>query len=577
MIKNIFSTTLFLFSFLGNLSAQKDFVAHISADQEKQIDAVFENWKTNDQPGVSVAILNEGKVVYQKGFGLANLVSKTPITTATSFQVSTLAKQFTVFALLLLEADGTLSLDDDIRKYVPEVPDLGQTVTLRNLINQNSGLHGYYVLKDLAGWKDEDSFTHQDAMHLISTQKKLNFNPGEDFSYVNTGFTIIAEAIQKITGKSLATFSKERIFDPLQMTNSYFIENRRIINPNQAEAYQPVDQKFQKVISNSLNFGPVNLYTSVADMSKWVLNMQNPTVGTKAMMTLLDSPVQLNNGQFYNEPQGILTIGQEYIHKGHGIEEIYQTGYFAGGFDCSIFRFKGEGFTAIVMSNGGLGYNGNLAMQTANIFLEKKFNDPPIVDIKNIKTVKLNNKKLENYCGHYWNKDRSYARRIYLKNDTLRYDRIGANRESPIVPIGESTFQMLGTGETKLILNFDKKNNQKMMTIKIDESNPSAFVHYDLANYSEDDLSAFTGSFHCEELGSSYQFKIQNGQLTATHLRAPMAVFSPLGKDHFAANQWHFGSIEFVRDRHDEVTGFYLKTNRVRNLWFWKQKLKQEH
>ncbi|NIO80107.1 MAG: serine hydrolase, partial [Candidatus Aminicenantes bacterium] len=181
---------------------------------EEKVDKLFEKWNTIDSPGAAAAIIKDGMVIYRKGFGSAQLEYNIPITPSTVFHVASVSKQFTAMAISMLEAEGKLSINDDIRKHLPEVPDFGKTITIRHLLHHTSGIRDQWELLIMAGWRMDDVLTQNHIMELVKRQKELNFSPGERYMYCNTGYTLLAEIVSRASGKPFTQWTQENIFKP---------------------------------------------------------------------------------------------------------------------------------------------------------------------------------------------------------------------------------------------------------------------------------------------------------------------------------------------------------------------------
>src|SRR3954452_23486730 len=187
------------------------------------IDRVFKDWQSKDGPGCAVGVSRDGRILYQHGYGMANLETGTAIGPASIFHVASVSKQFTATAIMLRAEDGKLSVDDNIRKYLPEIPDYGTPITIRHLLTHTSGLRDQWALIGLArGRFEENRITEADVMDIVPRQKALNFKPGSEYLYSNTGFTLLAVIVKRVSGESLKDFAARRIFKPLGMTNTHF-------------------------------------------------------------------------------------------------------------------------------------------------------------------------------------------------------------------------------------------------------------------------------------------------------------------------------------------------------------------
>ncbi len=221
----------------------------------EQVDEVFAPWDNNDTPGASVAIVKDGAILYKKGYGLANLEYDVPISPTSIFHIASISKQFTVFSILLLEKQGKLSLDDDVRKYIPEVPDFGKTITLRHLASHTSGLRDQWNLLSMAGWRMDDVITKEHILKLVSKQKELNFSPGDEYAYCNTGFTLLAEVVSRVSNMSFAEFTNAKIFEPLRMSNTLFYDDHEKIVKNRTYSYYSDSTGYKKSVLNFANVG----------------------------------------------------------------------------------------------------------------------------------------------------------------------------------------------------------------------------------------------------------------------------------------------------------------------------------
>ena len=236
--------TLVLIFSLGFAAAS---FAEDDADLRRATDAVFEDCDAPDSPGCAVAVMRDGAPVYRQGYGMANLEYGIPITPTSVFHVASVSKHVTAMGIFLLAQEGKLSLDDDIRKYVPEVPDFGTTITLRHLVHHTSGLRDQWSLLGMSGWRWEaDVVTEGDVLDITSRQKALNFEPGAEYLYSNTGFTLLAVVIERVTGKTLRAFTTERFFEPLGMSQTHFHDDHEMIVPERAYAYDRYDEENER-------------------------------------------------------------------------------------------------------------------------------------------------------------------------------------------------------------------------------------------------------------------------------------------------------------------------------------------
>jgi CubicO group peptidase (beta-lactamase class C family) len=544
----------------------------IQKETSKKIDKVFSEWDNAPfKPGVAGGLIKNGQIAYLKGFGSADVNHQSPITTDSKFQIGAMSKQFTAFAILLLEEQGKLSLSDDVHKYIPQLPDFGHKITIKHLLSQSSGLQDFLALKEIAGWRDKDVFTQKDALDLIFQQKKLDYIPGTKFSQTSSGLLLLAEVVKQVTGQTLAAFSQKHIFQPLGMTNTLFCDDSEMMIPNLAIPYQANKEGLKNSHSNNSITGTTNLYTSAADLSRWYLNFESPKVGSKKLIEKLTSPVTLNDGTTTFSPTaGRLLYGQQHQHAKRGVPKIWTFG-LEGGYAANIFIFPKQKVTSFVLGNNNR-YNGSLAMNMAIEVLGDVFPQPPSIDFSKLKTIKMTPQQLETYSGYYWDNERAAVRRIYVKNDTLHFQSLGSNDESQLVPISENSFQMVVDGDDVIMVKFRKEAGAMKMIYTSGESDEYVYEAYNPINHSTTALSAFTGTFYSDSLKTTYTLSQNEKGVFTSNKNQPAISFTPIQADLFLSSARNFGGIRFVRDKQQNVTGFYINSDRIKNQFFEKIK-----
>src|SRR5436190_8839473 len=265
------------------------------ASLRRSVDELFAKWNKPDSPGCALAVIKEGKVIYERGYGCANLEYGTPITPSSVFYIASVSKQFTAMSVLLLVQQGKLSLDDDIRKHLSGIPDFGRVITIRHLIHHTSGLRDYEELLAMAGWRMDDVITREHMLNIVSHQKELNFNPGEEYQYCNTGYCLLAEIVARTSGQSFREFADANIFKPLGMTNTHFNDDQERIVRNRAFSYRPdASQSFKNAFNNASVVGGGGIYSTVEDLAKWVGNFDHGRVGGPEVLKQMHEQAVLN-------------------------------------------------------------------------------------------------------------------------------------------------------------------------------------------------------------------------------------------------------------------------------------------
>ena len=305
----------------------------LSAPVAQKVDAVFAKFDRPDVPGCAVGIFQNGSIAYAKGYGSANLEYGVPITPTTPFISGSVAKQFTAAAIALLVEQGRLSLTDDVRKYIPELPNYGKPITVEHLVHHTSGLRDFWALVRVAGMRYDDGYTAGDVIRLAARQKALNFPPGSEYDYSNTGYIALGVIVQRVTGKSLREFAAEQIFGPLGMTSSHYHDDHTMPVRGRASAYSPTPEGDWKInIWNNDLVGQGGVMTTIVDLQKWDENFYTGKVGGPGFLARQLQQGKLTNGTTLTYAFG-LTVTQY-----RGLPMVEHSGS-SGGYRTIITRF----------------------------------------------------------------------------------------------------------------------------------------------------------------------------------------------------------------------------------------------
>lgn len=527
---------------------------------ENKIDSLFSKYEK--EPGISIGIVVDDSLIIQKQYGLANLEHLIPITNKTSFHVASVSKQFTALAVLLLESEGKLSLDDDIQKYIPEMKIENTKISIRNLLEHTSGLRDQWNLLRLAGWHLEDIITNEEVLNLIYIQEGLNFLPNQQFMYSNSGYTLLAEIVSRISKMSFAEFTQKRIFGPLKMYNSSFIDTEGTVVPNKANSYYKKDNIYLEDVFNNTSVGATNLSITIEDLSKWAINFTQLKVGTKAIFQKMNTVGKLENGKSTGYGYG------QFIDNYKGLYRISHSGLDAS-YQAYIGRFPEQNINILIASNNSSIDGGRMVQQIIEICLEGYLiNSPKETTEERVghKTpVKLNNLVLETFEGYYWNKKDRYSRQLVVENDTLFYVRDDGNK-SGLLPVGNSDFEM--PGDEYVAVSFNK--NEMILTFA--DGYAILFQKYRPTHYNSNDLLEYCGNYFSQELNTSYSFYIDRAQLIANHPRLGDFKLKSIMKDYFIGEKGSFRDIYFERGPDGNIIGFKVSSSRAKNIAFKKAK-----
>ncbi len=520
----------------------------------EKIDELLSIYDNSDTPGVAVSVTKDGKTMYQKGFGMANLEYNIPISPTSIFSVASVSKQFTAFSILLLEAEGKLSLDDDIKKYIPELEHLntfGKTITLRNLANHTSGTREQSDLLYLAGVGFVDVVTNEDAFKIVTNQKEINFEVGSQYEYCNSAFMLLAKVVERVSGKSFSEFTKEKIFTPLNMKNSFFLDDAEKIIKNRVYSYCPFGSGYQKSLLNYSIVGSTGLCTTVEDLSLWALNFQKGIVGNTAIFDKMQKKSKLNSGEEIS-----YALGQE-IKNYKGLEVIFHGGGDAG-YRSYLLRIPSQNFTLAIAGNSETFNPLSIAYKIVDYYLENELTAPKITEVK--ETINIKNEILKSYQGNY-EVIAGLFFTITSNSDTLFVETSDNNQKTELYPISENEFMM---GNYKL--SFHKKETEKDFYLKLTISDfeyNGKKVFLKSFDKLKVDVEEYTGRYYSEELGTSYIFKVKDNKLVATHSRNKDIILNPFQENLFIGNEWFFRKVEFIRNKKLEIIACKVYSTRA--------------
>jgi CubicO group peptidase (beta-lactamase class C family) len=328
----------------------------------KAVDEIFAKWSTST-PGCAVGVAVAGKPVLVKAYGMADLEHDVRNTPDTIFEAGSVSKQFTAMAVLLLAKEGKLSIDDPVRKYIPELPDYMVPLTIRHMLNHTSGLRDWGSVESIAGWpRTTREYTHGHVLDIVSRQKSLNFTPGDHYSYSNTGYNLSAIIVSRVSGMSFTEFEQKRIFQPLGLTHTSWRDDHTRIVKGRAIAYEEQNGEYHTLMPFENVFGNGGLLTTVGDLLKWNENFVNATVGDAALLRMMETPGKFNDGKPQAYAFGLM------VDDYRGVRNIDHSGSTAG-YRAHLNRFPDSRTSVAVLCNTANGDATRSANRVSDLFL----------------------------------------------------------------------------------------------------------------------------------------------------------------------------------------------------------------
>ena len=526
-----------------------------SADERTdKVDKLFEEWDTTVSPGAAMGIIHAGEIVYARGYGMANLEQNVPITPETVFRIGSTSKQFTAACVAILSLQGKLSLDDDIRKYLPELPSYDKPITVRHLIHHTSGIRDYLTLAVLSGKSDDDFYTPEETVEMIARQKGLNFTPGDEHLYSNSGYFLLGVIVSRVSGKSLNEFAQEHIFKPLGMKNTHYHDDYTKIVKKRADGHAKTENRF-KILNTTLNqVGDGGVFTTVEDLYLWDQAFYNYKLG-KDLMDLLHQTGVLNNGKKLEYAFG-LNVG-----KYKGLKLVSHGGAFVG-FRADLIRFPEEKFSVICLANLASINPSRLCRQIADIYLADKFTEEaaPEKKAESMTAITLAQDELENKAGKSTDEQESFIADISLKNDTLYVE--GRSLSYFLIPVSKSRFIAKDTPVEIVFEFFPAEGKATGAKLIIGREREFQLVRMpETAPLTSEQLKTYAGSYFTGELPATYIIALEEGKLVFKHRNAPKEALKCISTDKFSSG---YGKMEFTRGKGKKITGFYLDAGRVR-------------
>jgi CubicO group peptidase (beta-lactamase class C family) len=584
-------TTIATVSFIApTVFGQEKIVAKASPTPAEsvtaRVDKLFAQWDKPDSTGCALGIIKDGKLIYTHGYGMANLDYNIPISSRSVFEIGSMVKQFIGMSILLLERQGKLSLDDDIQKYLPEIPRYQSPITIRHLIHHTSGIRSHYALAVFAGLASFD-LTDDDVLGLIARQKELNFKPGEEFNYTDTAYFLLGLIVKKVSGKSVHEFADENIFKPLGMTNTILEVDRTLVVRNQTTRYTPGSNGgFSVPITHPHG----EMDTTVEDLFLWDQNFYNNKLGGGPDLIREEvSSGMFNNGEKINYAFG---LG---VNEYKGLKRIGHGGQQTGS-SSFMNRFPEQNFSVICLCNADIINTHGLADQVADIFLADQFKQgaggvnetvPAIISIPE--------KELASLAGLYFDPITEISLyRFYMKDGNLMIDpNFNKGPAYVLSPVRQNRFKVVGpVGAPEAEIVFVRPIAGGSMQVKINVAGRKPRTLDAVQNVpSSIQLAEFTGKYVSDELGgATYTLSIKDGKLIM-QVRRGITVFSDKGqvlavtqaysseapKDipltPVFADAFEFGIegriiVRFTRNQQNAVSGFTLTNSVVRRLRF---------
>ena len=527
----------------------------------QKVDELIREYDNAETPGGAILVMRDGEIIYRRGFGMANLSHGVPFQPGTPTNIGSTSKQFTSFAIGLLEEEGLLSLDDDIRDHIPELPDLGDTVRIWHLISHTSGYREYLNSIVMSGRMLGDYVSYDEIIPLIQRQPKLQNTPGGSYNYNNTGYFLMAEVIQRLTGQSYPEWMEENVFLPVGMKNTLVLENAGKVITGSAQGYQKSDDDtFLKTSDLSASMGPGGIYSTVEDLALWVRHFHEPKVGSKALIEKMQTPFVKNDGDTLNYAMGLI------IDKLNGLKRVEH-----GGADIShrsAFYMFPEVKGAVIVQSNNSGIPGNISNKVAEAF----FADVMEIETKEVADSEdfiYDVEKFDEIAGRYEMVDMPGFIMEFFREDDKLYTQATGQGRVELFASSDSTFY-LTIVEASMTFHRNEAGEVDAMTLHQSGNHRAKRIFEPKWIPSQEDLDMYLGRYFSEELEAFYEVALDDeDNLVLRHRRFNDIPLKAEEKDVYTGS-FPMTGVRFVRDDSGMVTGFRASSGRSFGIVFEK-------
>lgn len=521
-------------------------ISIIEKQSYTKVDSLFKAHFTTNKTGAAFVIIENGKTTYKNVIGLANVEYNIHITDSTVFNIASISKQFTTYLALLLEQEGKLSFNDDIRTYLPELKHLPSKITIKQLTNHT---HGLSNPDELAQLKGLSTMNHQEVVKMLLNIKHLNFKAGEKYEYNNTGYILLSEIIERVGQKSFKNQLKEKIFIPLGMKDTKVIDNENMVIKNKAYSYTFNNGIYVNNPVNLSTIGSSGIYTTINDLALWAKNYQNPVVGNSGFYKKMQAVTILNSEKEINYGLG-LQIGNY-----KGIDIVFHGGGTAS-YRSYILHVPKHKLSIIFLSNANDFSGLDIVYQSIDLIINGD------IKTKTPAKIAVSNEELKKYTGTYEFQPGVYYN-IIAQKDSLYFQSFGTKDLNPLPYLYGNTFDFPYIPHTKFIFYDDKFDFQ------IADFTYECFkTIIELPNSNEIKLTDFIGTFRNKEHSIVYDLDIVENKLNLTRTFGNPIVLNPLTLESFYSPE--LGKLEFIYGTNGKVKAFKLSGQNFKNIVFKK-------
>lgn len=519
-------------------------------DRASEVDEIFERWNAEDSPGCTVGVAEDGETVVERAYGMADLEFSEPNTPVTIFEPGSVSKQFAAAAVVLLSLDGELSLDDDVRTYVPELPAYEEPITIRHLLNHTSGLRDWGSVAALSGWGRRDrAHNHAHVVDILSRQGALNYPPGERYSYTNSGYNLLPVIVDRVADQTFVEFTRERMFEPLGMERTGWRDDYQRLVPGRATAYtEDDDGTFRTNRPNENVYGNAALLTTVGDLLTWNENLQTGRVGGPEFVEAMHAQGRLDNGRQIAYASGLRVTTYK------GVPTVTHGGATAG-YRAYLARFPEQRVSIAVLCNVGSANPGSLGTSVADLFLPVESEaraQPESAAESDVAAAQLRAK-----AGLYRSDRTGQPMRLEFSDDSLR-----TGGGTALIPRSRTEFRV---GDREGLLTFEDEGDGFKIVVSGRDAGDDEYLPVREFEPAPGELDLYVGSYYSRDAETELRVTVEGGALVMHRRPDTSWQLEPVYRDGFESD---LGFIRFHSDRTGYIQELGVGQSRIHDIRF---------
>ena len=537
-------------------------VEAVAVKPAERVDQLMMSYAGEEVPGAAAMTMKDGEIIFAEAYGMASLTYDVPFEISTRTNIGSTSKQFTAFAAALLAERGKLSLDDNVRKYIPELPEFEHPVTIRNLLTHTSGYREFLNTLAMRGRDLSSPLDREKIIDVVQRQPELQNKPGAEWNYNNTGFALVVEVIERVTETPFPKWIQENVFEPLQMNHTMVRRDQNQVVPDRSQGYA-IGEGGDYVEMTDLGgaMGAGGIYTTLEDLAKWIRNFEDPKVGSEDIIREMTTPFVLAEGDTSNYGLGLFVQeykGLKYIH--HGGADVAHR---------SMLMYFPEIDAAVVTQSNNANFRGDIPLKIADVFFKDymEMEKPDTAKEQQAAgTFEYDPEDFEPLTGRYELKVQPGFILTFSRDGDRLYTQATGQPEVDIRATSDSTFSLVGVN-ADITFHMNEDGSADSLTLHQNGHHIATRIDWEP---SMDEKKEYTGRYFSQELQTFYTVAMEDSSLVLQHYRLDDKTMTPGDQDSFSAG-FPIAEMKFVRNDRGEVTGFKASNGRTKGVLFEKR------